>query len=82
MYGAPLWVKRKKARQKVFKVKLEKLTNLGSISSRELPHFCITVGQRGHPDAHRHSGEIPRQDHLLCGGRLGGEVPGIGEGAA
>ena len=42
----------KRAYDKVFKVKLEKLTNLGSISSRELPHFCITVGQRGHADAY------------------------------
>ena len=38
--------------RKFFKIELEKLTNLGSISSRELPHFCITVGQRGHADAY------------------------------
>lgn len=25
---------------------------------RELPHFCITVGQRGHPDADRYPGAI------------------------
>ena len=38
--------------QKSFEIKHEKLTNLGSISSRELPHFYITVGQRGHADAY------------------------------
>lgn len=41
----PVWKKVKSGeRRNIFKVKLEKLTNLGSISSRELPHFCITVG--------------------------------------
>lgn len=38
--------------RKFFKVELENFTNLESISSRELPQLCITVGQRGHADAY------------------------------
>ncbi len=46
-----------------------------------LPQFCITLGQRGHGEPHSNPWRVQRARHFFCGGRLGGEISGIGQGA-
>ena len=45
------------------------------------PQHDITLGERGHPGAHRYPGPVQRQGHLLCGRGLGGQIPRVGQGA-
>ena len=45
----------------------------------QLPQSDITLGKRGHPGADRYFGEIPSEGHLFCRGRVGGQIPRVGQ---